>query len=73
MHQNLADRELDSRKLRHDFANDISSLKLNIAVLTMLHENPEEFAELTQLMRETVSTLESRLTLVLDTLGRDVS
>jgi hypothetical protein len=64
--QNLADRELDILKLRHDFANDIGSLKMSVEVLRLVRENPDEFEQLITLMQETVSTLESRLMQSLD-------
>jgi len=59
--QNLAYTELNSRKLRHDFANDISSLKMNVEVLKLTREDPDEFEQLIELMQGTISTLESRL------------
>jgi hypothetical protein len=59
---NLPDRELDNRQLRHDFANDIGSLKMNVEAIRCVRENPEEFGQLIELMRETISILETRIT-----------
>ncbi len=66
MPQNLADRELEIHKLRHDFANDIGSLKMNVEVLRLVREKPDEFEQLVELMQETISILEARLTQNLD-------
>ena len=53
--------QLDCAKLRHDFANDIGSLKLNVETLRIMRENPEDFAELIDIMLGTIRTLEQRI------------
>jgi hypothetical protein len=52
---------VDRRKLKHDFANDIYSLKINLEALQMLRDNPEEFSTLLALMRDTLQTFQQRI------------
>lgn len=52
---------VDRRKLKHDFANDIYSLKINLDALQMLRDNPEEFSTLLALMRDTLQTFQQRI------------
>ena len=58
----------DQRKLKHDFLNDINSLRMGIEALEMLRDDPVEFAELVDVMRETVKVFEDRLAVTFDIL-----
>ena len=51
----------DRRKLKHDFNNDLNSLKLNLDALQIVREDHDQFLELIELMRETLNTLQSRV------------
>lgn len=62
---------LNRRQLRHDFANDIGSLKLNMEALRLIRDDPAECEELLQIMQGTIHTLENRLSNVLDSLPMD--
>lgn len=66
MIENVKELSLNHRKLRHDFANDIGILKMNVEALRLLRENPEECEDLLQLMQDSINTLEVRLMKVLD-------
>ncbi len=57
--------DMNPRKLKHDFLNDISSLKMNVEALQLMREEPEEFDELISLMRGTIQLFEDRLDSVL--------
>ena len=52
---------VDVRNLKHDFLNDINSLKLNLEALELLREDPQEFGVLIELMRDTVRLLQDRV------------
>jgi hypothetical protein len=49
------------KQLRHDFLNDINSLRMNLEALNMVREDPDEFVTLTEMMRDTISVLHERV------------
>ena len=61
----------DVKKLKHDFLNDINSLKLNLEALEMLRDDPQEFAVLLELMRDTVHLFQDRVEFTLQRMSSD--
>lgn len=56
----------DDRQLKHDVANDLYSLRMNVDALNMMRESEPEFSELIQMMHRSLSMLEERLGEVLN-------
>jgi hypothetical protein len=48
-------------KLRHDFANDINCLKMNLDAIHMVRADPEEVSELVRLMECSLQLLQERI------------
>lgn len=59
---------VSAAKIRHDFANDINSLKMNLEALDMAQDDPEQHAALVRLMHDTIDGLHQRLNTVVQRL-----
>lgn len=55
----------DRRRLLHDFSNDLNSLKMNLEVMQMARDDPDEFAQLVDLMQSTIKCHQARIDAVL--------
>jgi len=61
MQKDKANQEIRLRGFKHDLANDIGILGMNLEALKLMREDKAEFEELASTMRETLQTLEDRL------------
>jgi hypothetical protein len=70
---NQAQELVDYPQLKHNFSNDLNCLWLSIEALKLMHEEPEEFECLMQQMHESLTSLQVRLTQLLDSLPSTAS